>query len=95
MHFAINDFANSQFVQIRFVYASVTREHRAMTGAPDVVLVQSSRGQDFKIEGVVQVVTVIRDLIRQVGNLTLQRRTSVFFSSRSREFVRPLMTSLR
>ena len=80
MHFAINDVANNQLVQVRFARVLVTREHCAMTIAPDLVLLQSRRGQDFKIKRVIEVVTVIRDLICQIGNLPLQRWTIVFFS---------------
>ena len=79
VHFAINDVANNQLVQLRFARVPVTREHCAMTVAPDLVLFQSRRGQNFKIKRVIEVVTVIRDLIRQVGNLRLQRWTIVFF----------------
>ena len=48
VHFAINDVANNQLVQVRFARVLVTRDHCAMTVAPDVVLLQSRQGQDFE-----------------------------------------------
>jgi hypothetical protein len=51
-----------------------------MSVAPDLLLLQSRRAQDFEIKRVIEVVTVIRELIRQIRNLPLQRGIIIFFS---------------
>src|SRR5262249_61696074 len=88
MYLAINDVANNQFVQVWFARVRVTRKHSAMAAAPYFILFQVRRRQNFKIKRVIEVVTVIRDLVRKIRDLALQRWAIVFFACRSWEFVR-------
>ena len=84
--------ANNQLVQLRFARvcnARLLRDDHCTTPR----FLQSRRGQDFKIDRVIEIVTVIGDFICQIGNLRLQRRAIVFFLCRSGEFVRSLMLS--
>src|SRR5215831_10863136 len=63
----------------------------AMVAAPYFILFQVRRRQNFKIKRVIEVVTVIRDLVRKIRDLALQRWAIVFFACRSWEFVRSFM----
>ena len=76
----INDVANDQLVQFRLARVRITRQHRAMTILPDRILLQLRRAQDFEIDRVVEIVTVISDLVRQVRDLRFERRTAIFSS---------------
>ena len=89
MYFAINNVANDQLVQVRLGPSRVAREHCAMAVTPHLVTFQLRRVQDFKIKCVIEIVTVIRDLVCQIGNLRLQRRVLVFLASH--ETVRTLV----
>jgi hypothetical protein len=56
-------------VQLGFSTASITREHCAMASSPDLIFAQLHRAQNLKVDGVIEVMAVIRDLVREVCNL--------------------------
>src|SRR5206468_8696939 len=78
-------------MQLGFPRARVTLEHGAMASPPDLIFAQLRRAQNLKVDGVIEVMTVICDLVREIRHLRLQRRAMIFFSSRCWELVKRLM----
>ena len=60
-------------MQLGFPDASVTRKHSVMALPPDFVFSQLRRAQNFKVNGIIEIVAVISDLIREIRDLRLQR----------------------
>jgi hypothetical protein len=68
----IDDVANDQFVQLRFARVRMMRQHMLLAALPNLVLFQLPRSQNFKINRIVEVVAIISDLVRQIGNLRFE-----------------------
>ena len=56
-----------------------------MAFAPNLVFFQLCRTQDFKIDRVIEVVGVIRDLVRKIRDLRFERCALICFSVRRLE----------
>src|SRR5206468_10724940 len=78
-------------MQLGFPRARVTLEHGAMASPPDLIFAQLRRAQNLKVDGVIEVMTVICDLVREIRHLRLQRGAMIFFSSGRWELVNSLM----
>ena len=64
-----------------------------MAPLPDRIFLQLRRAQDFKVHRVVEIVTVISDLIRQVRDLRFERWTAIFLFARCGRIIECLMFS--
>ena len=94
-HLHIDNVPNDQPVQLRFARVRIACEHGAMASAPDFVFFQSFRAQNFEIDRIIQIMTVIRDLIREIRDLRLQRWTKVFLQRGAGFQLRGLVSQVR
>ena len=76
-HLHIDDVADDELMQLGFTRVRITTEHRALALLPDRILFQLVAIQDFKVDRIIEVVAVIGDLVREIGNLRFQGGTTI------------------
>ena len=92
-HLRVDDPGDDELVQLRLVHVGITRQNRFVTPAPDRDFFQLLGFQNVEIDCVIQVVTVISDFIREIGDLRFERRAFVFRLARDRRIVELVVLS--
>ena len=81
LHLTINDVANDELVQIRLTQVGITCTHRIGRHFPDIDFFKLRKIKNVEVDRIVEVVTVISDLICQVRDLRLERAHLVFLQA--------------
>ena len=65
-------------MKLGFVRVRVMCEHVLLTVFPNLVLFQLRRVENFKVDRVIEIVSVISNLVRQIGDLRFERWKPIF-----------------